>query len=460
MSRFLITACKILILVAGGIYLAACEAEKAIQWSADGKWAVVLSDDSLYLCDDQGNLSGPLLKGVERAAWLPDSSHLAVVRKQDLTWDELAATAPLGFDKQKIISAATIAANELHGYEGKLDDFRPSNSKALTSEQWTAALLYLKLHEGPWLEEKLGDDWKDIENLKAAVQSVWVIPAFSAPAENGIRFFATLDGIDDLRAAPDGRVLAIVTSHGSGFDDKRTTSLSVVDLRAESEPILVATRVSRFPDWSPDGRDIIFVRYEAEDTNETQLGRISRVSVRDAEGAILGKFSKAEDLATVLFQGAVKVSCLPDGRILFAAAEATLPAGKNQLSNQLTLFSLNPGEGGAISRILPGSADQNLPDLAGFFEVSPDGRNVAVPGSKGEVSIVTLASGELTPIIGKGSADLRTIPVWRNSQQLCLVAPAGSRYTSSRRSEVILWSENQTTILSQHWPDSVLKNIE
>ena len=74
---------------------------------------------------------------------------------------------------------------------------------------------------------------------------------------------------------------------------------------------------------------------------------------------------------------------------------------------------------------------------------------------------MTLATGEVTAIIGKDSSgDLQTIPVWRGSQQICLIAPAGSGYTSSKRDEVILWSEGQATIVSQSWPDKVLEGIK
>jgi hypothetical protein len=456
------TAYKVLILLAASMYLAACGPEKDVQWSSDGKQATIVSGGSLYLCDDQGNLSNSLAEGVEHVAWLPDSSRVVVVCKRELdTWDELVAMAPLGFEEKKIIAAAMIAKNEFGGYEGKLDDFRPSNAGSLTTEQWAAAVFYLKFLGDPGFKEKFGDDWKEIENMKAEVRTVRVMPASPDPAANAIALFATLEEMHELRIAPDGGALAFVTSRGEGFGDGQVRSLSVIAARAGGKPVLVADRVSEFPDWSPDSRDLVYIRCEAKDTSETQLGRITRRTVRDTQGAILENPPEAVDLAMVIFRDTLKVRCLLDGRILFAAAEAALPAGNNQVSNRLTLFSLDPGQAGSVSRILPRSMDQNLPDRADLFEVSPDGKYAAVPGSKGRISKVTLATGEVTAIIGKdGSGDLQTIPVWRNSQQMCLVAPAGSGYTSSKRDEVILWSEGQATIVSQSWPDKVLEGIK
>ena len=272
---------------------------------------------------------------------------------------------------------------------------------------------------------------------------------------------STLEEMDELRIAPDGGALAFVTRRGEGFGDGQVRSLSVIAARAGGKPVLVADRVSEFPDWSPDSRDLVYIRCEAKDSGETRLGRITRRTVRDTHGAILENPSEAVDLATVIFRDTLKVRCLLDGRILFAAAGVALPAGNNQISNRLTMFSLDPGQVGSVSRILPRSMDQNLPDRADLFEVSADGRYAAIPGSKGRISRVTLATGEVTAIIGKDSSgDLRTIPVWRNSQQLCLVAPAGSGYTSSKRDEVILWSEGQATSVSQSWPDKVLEGIK
>jgi hypothetical protein len=456
------TAHKVLILLAASMYLVACGPEKTVQWSADGKHAAIVSGGSLYLSDDQGNLSNPTADGVERVAWLPDSSRLVVVCKRELdAWDELVSMAPLGFDEKKIIAAAMTAKNEFSGYEGKLDDFRPSNAGSLTTEQWAAAVFYLKFLGDPGFKEKLGDGWKEIENMKAEVRTVRVMPASADPAENGISLFATLEEMDELRMAPDGGALAFVTRRGEGFGDGQVRSLSVIAARAGGKPVLVADRVSDFPDWSPDSRDLVYIRCETKDTGEMRLGRITRRTVRDTQGAILENPSDAVDLAMVIFRDTLKVRCLLDGRILFAAAEAALPAGNNQIVNRLTLFSLDPGQAGSVSRILPRSMDQNLPDRADLFEVSPDGRYIAVPGSKGRISKVTLATGEVTAIIGKDSSeDLRTIPVWRNSQQLCLVAPAGSGYASSKRDEVILWSEGQATIVSQSWPNKVLEGIK
>jgi len=455
-------ASKITILFIACLYLAACGPEKTVQWSADGMQAAVVSGGWLYFCDAQGRLSDPVADEVESVAWLPDSSRLVVVSKRELaTWDELVAAAPLGLEEKKIAAAALVARDEFYGYEGEQDEFRPSHATVLTSEQWAAAMLYLKSNADPGLKAKLGDQWKEFEDLKVEIRLVRVMPVVRDAAENGIAWFATLEEVKELRLSPDGGALAVVTRRGEGFGDGRVSSLSVFPAREGGKPALVAEGVAEFPDWSPDGRDLIYIHCETKDTGGTQLGRISRRTVRNAQGAILESPSQAVDLGVVIFGDTLRVRCLPDGRILFAAAEGALPSVNSDFSNRLTLFFLDPRQAGSISRIIPRSADERLPDRADLFEVSPDGKYAAVPGDKGRISRVTLATGEIVAIVDKdGTGDLHTIPAWRNSQQLCLIAPAGSGYTSSRRDEVILWSEGQASIVSQNWPDKVLEAIK
>lgn len=441
--------------------LTACVPEKTVQWSSDGKQAVVRSGGSLYLCDDQGNLSNPIAEGVEHAAWLPDSSHLILVCKHELsTWNDLVTTAPIGFDEKKIIDAAMTAKNEFLSYTGELENFRPSNSGLLTPGQWLAASFYLHLQGDPHLKEKMGDEWKELEKVKAEIRTVRVVQASTGPIENSPTLFTVLDEIQEIRVAPDGEAVAFVTNPsevlGSGH-----ASLFVHAVRAGVKPVLVADHVSTFPDWSPDSRDLVYIQGTAADEIKAQLGHISRRTVRNARGTLLQNPSKAEDLATVIFQNTLKVRCCPDGRIIFSAAEYVLPSINNQISNRLTLFSIYPGQMDAVTGILPRSTDKNLPNRVDLFEISPDGKYAAVPGNQGRVSIVTLAKGEVTAIINeKSTKDLLTIPVWRNSRQLCLVAPPKSGYTSSNRAEIILWSEDQSIVLSKSWPDKVLENLQ
>jgi hypothetical protein len=457
------SALRVLILLAASFYLGACGPEKTVQWSADGKQAAIVSGGLLYLGDDQGNLSKPLAEEVELVTWFPDSRNLVAVFKREIdTWPELVKTAPSGFDEKKIVAAALVARDEFYNYSGKLEDFRPSNAASMTTEQWTAALLYLKQEGQPRLKEKLGAEWKEVAEMKVEVRTIRTIAASALDAGSGIVLLTTLTEIADLRVAPDGGALAFVARRGEGFGDGRVGSLSVMPARTAGRPVLVADGVAEYPDWSPDGRSLFYVRCEARGSGAAALGNISRRMVRDAQGAILEDPPQGNNLVTVLFRDSLKVRCLPDGRVVFVAAEVTLPAVKKDIADRLTLFCVNPAQPDAVSRMLPRATEQTLPDRADLFEISPDAKYASFPGGKGRVSVVTLATGATTAVIDKDtSGELHTIPVWRNAEQLCLIAPPGSRYSSSsKRAEVMLWSQGKATLISTGWPDKILDGIK
>jgi hypothetical protein len=451
-----------LIALAAAILLTACGPEKKLWWSADGDRAAIVSSGKLYLCDERGELSGPLAEGVECVAWFPDSRRIAIASKREIdNWEELVKAAPADFDEKKVIATASDMREELLAYDGELDDFKPSNARQLSMQQWMAAAFYLSLQEDPRLKNKIGDQWKDFDHMKVQVSTILVM-ATDANTANGARpLFSTLNDIVGLSLAPDGAALACVTSRSEGWAESEVRSLLVLAAEARDESKLVADHVSAYPDWSGDSRALVFVRREAPDSDSGGLGIITRQTVRDEKGALLRQLPEHQDLVAVLFRDTLKFRCLGDGRLLVAAAEVTLPAGIKDLSHSPTLFTLNPAEKAVISRLLPRSADSNLPDRADLFELSPDQKHVAIPGNKGRISVVTLATGEVTEVIDTDNADsLRTIPVWRNSDQLCLVAPANSAYASSQRAEVILWSRQKTAAISRHWPDALIDGIK
>ena len=334
-------------------------------------------------------------------------------------------------------------------YQGKIEDFEPSRDSGLTEDQLNAAgiFLFLKQEADPRFKEKLGDQWKDFEGATADVRTLRLIHA-PAEQESDKVLLHSLSEIDELRLAPDGRALAFVTHSSEGGSGTRGRTLSVLSLEANSTPVRVAEGVATFPDWSPDGRDLVFVRSD---------GVLARQTIRDERGEIVRELPEATDLAHVLFRQNLKVRCLRNGRVLFAANEVWLPAVTNDVPARMTLFEVDPAGQGRVKRVLARSLDEALPDLAELFELSPDQERVAIPGSKGRVSVVTLASGELATVVRADSKyGLRAAPVWRNNEQLSLVAPAGSDPVSTKRDEVVLWSAGKLIAISKDWPDSVI----
>jgi hypothetical protein len=439
--------------------LAGCGPERLVQWSPDGTRAVVLSNNRLYLCEAEGKLAGPMSGQVERFVWLPDSRRVVAVFTREIeSWDALVQTAPAEFDEKRIIAAAIVARDELIGYSGKLDDFKPSNSSALTAQQWMAGILYLRSQADSRLKEKLGKDWKEVEEAKVEVRTVRLMPA-SDPGEGGITLLDTLDDIDDLRVAPGGGTLAVVARRGEGWDESENRMLFVVQTGPGGKPFVAAEHIASHPDWSADGRDLVFVRQGDKDSGG--LGRLAVRTIRDNKGAMLETLPEARDLAEVVFDKELRVRCLRDGRVLFAAAELSLPATVSGSSHRPVLFVLDTAGTPGLKRAFPAAVDARVPDRVDLFEVSPDETRMAIPGSKGRVAVVSLSTGEVREIITNNTQDdLRMVPVWRSPDQLCLLAPTGSAFASPKRDEIVLWSTDRVTVLSRTWPDEVVAGIK
>ena len=113
--------------------------------------------------------------------------------------------------------------------------------------------------------------------------------------------------------------------------------------------------------------------------------------MRDDKGALLENPPEVRDLAEVVFGKDLKVRCLRDGRVLFAAAEVSLPAGITGAPRRLTLFTLDPAGTPTVRRVFPPAVDARIPDRVDLFELSPDETRAAIPGSKGKVSVASLS---------------------------------------------------------------------
>jgi hypothetical protein len=129
------------------------------------------------------------------------------------------------------------------------------------------------------------------------------------------------------------------------------------------------------------------------------------------------------------------------------------------------LFTLTLGQTPVIEpAALPDQAAL-LPNRVDCFVVSPDHKKVAVPGDKGEVALLDLETGRVTPIQGEidlynGNNALNPmLPAWRGAGEFCYVAPSGQASGSSNRCEVAVASIASTNgakrILSQSWPRSM-----
>ena len=222
-------------------------------------------------------------------------------------------------------------------------------------------------------------------------------------------------------------------------------------------------------DWSTDGQNLVYAKttvpYELL-SKSVQLGTITSRQVCGTNGQLLADFLPAKDLAGLLLGGNVtRVACLPDGRILFAAAPVHLPAITAETPGHLTLFALPAGATQSIeSVVLPGDIE-HLPNRADRFMLSPDKKKVAIPGNAGQVSILFLDTGKLVPLqadnVYTNTRDSdQLIPSWRNANEIALAVPVGDPAGSTNRVEVVLANlGGGKTAISRSWPTNMAKQF-
>jgi hypothetical protein len=456
MKRVVMHASVVAVLVA----LSGCFPEKRVAWSPDGRWATVKGgDNGLYLCDPTGRLSKRLVENAGAVAWLPDSQHVVLSRSEPATsWNEVAAVLPAD-RKRELEALAPALRDELLNFSGDWDKFEAKSVAGLSGGEKLALFVHVREQFGPALRAKLGDKWADFEKLEAQVytlQTAAVKPDMTL--ELGPPLARSLNEFDALRVAPSGKAVAY---RSAAVDGDSAKPLLVLALDGQATPQPVAERTSLFPDWSRDGRYLVYASSQTQGEKDLRLGTIARRQVADEAGKLLATFPEAEELAGIAYQDEVRVRCLRDGRVLFATLEVHLPCTSKDMPQRAGLFAVDPGHEPGVTRLTTREAESALPDALFLFEVSPDEQHISVPGGDGRVAVLTLATGDVWEVLGSSEVDhLRTEPSWRSADELCFAfvpGPEGAKERAAIALAKLDWTNRKVErrSISDHWPEEV-----
>lgn len=450
-SAFLVLASMLAVL-----FLSGCEGPRnRVVWSPDGQKMAVLAGDGLRLSGSSGSLTPPLLHDVELISWLPDSAHAAAVTTSKAeTWKQILNVISAAESNQIVAQARTVLKDIL-SYKGDWEQFlkedRLENLPFLPE-----TFMYLRDHHREDLKKKLSEHWKDVENLSTTIYKLQLYDLSTTGAKEGPVLHRGLKKIVEARVSGLGKAVAFVES--SATDGETAFRLLVVS--ANGGPArTVAPVVARSPDWTADGRSLVFVRPDnpASSSSNPSLAALLRVTVCDSTGEPKKEFDSGADLATLVYDHNNRVRCCEDGRILFSSAELTLPCSDRDTSRQKRLFAVEPGKQTTVIRLLPRLAQELIGNEPDYFEVSPDGKKVAIPSGSGSVSIFTISTGLVGNVQQKTDRAhnrLLFIPQWRSSDELCLAGPCEKEVSGKHRAEVMLWSLSKDSgiKLSQSWP--------
>jgi hypothetical protein len=458
-----------------------CEPEQLVVWSPDGSRAAVIGPDGLHLCDPAGKLTGILVQGVRKVAWFSDSKRIAAAREVKVTsW------------KEALLHLEPERAKRLENQAEKL--FKNMMAQPVLNDEYVqkllespdgpeigdlvAMILYVGDRHGDELKKKLTEEeWEKLnDGSGVSIMLLQVYELGADSAKEGTVLASSFAKISDIRPSPTNSVIAYVAGDDS---QKELWSVWVVPSDGKIQPRRVADLCARFVDWSVDGKYVAYARANPPktritDDSQLRLGTLRRILLcegdgtlkpnlpvdevshqKDADGAETAINSPAESLAGIIFNEWTKVRCLRDGRILFVSCEVNLPVTADDVPTRLTLFAVDPAKQATVSRVFSRRIEGEVGDILQCFEINQDQTMVAIPGSDGRMTVVSLNGGNLMEVVArKDGRKMHMVPSWRSSDELCYAMTNEGNAAEKRPAEVYLWRPNQEAkLLSKQWPD-------
>jgi hypothetical protein len=470
------------------LLLSGCDdPESIVIWSPDGRWGLVRDGRQKPLIDESGGIvgqfapAGDTKDGWSVESWMPDSRRAIAVHTMEVrNWSELASL--LKADRaESVVRAAEELLGLVRIYHGDWDQLINDDVRM---REWHE-------HLGFYPGYSLQSDESKVTRQRALMVFTCLREKFpvesgpllqtsrSAPdchelvlrnvrpgdaAEEQV-LFRSPDPLPWVSPSPDGRLIAFVRS------EPVRPVLYIIPAHGGGEPVRVDDGVAQ-ASWTPDGQALVYqktsVPFEMVET-QAQLGTLTSRQVLDASGAIPAELAPPEDLVGTLFSKVLnRVACLPDGRILFVSCVISLPAV--EVAERRSLFTVRRMGPRMIQEVVREVDRRSLPDRIDRFAVSPDGRYVALPGKDGEVSLLSLESGEVTPL-QRAVAEYQQVsryenkpwipaPTWRGAGELCYLVPPGDPAGSLRRAEVVLQPlGGARRTISKGWSNAMTENI-
>ena len=429
------------------LFVSGCfEMNKHVVWSPDGKWAAIATDDGLYMCDADGKLSGKLLSDVKVVAWFPDSQRLAL--SQTITydsWRDFEALLPAD-TKENIKQDAQLA---LGLFKAGRDTKQVSAAITNLNDTEKSALgIYLKTVDGA--QQSLGTNWAVVEKMGFDIDAIQL-----ARFTNGVltienTLFREIGKINDIRVSPTQAAIAFMVKPFKA-NDKDLTLLKVCSLDPADPVKIVTAQAALFFDWTTDGHSLLYLTTTAipSEQSELLLGTVSRRAVTNQDGRLQLQ-EKADELAGTIFHPYDKVRSLPDGRIIFSAMDVHLPCTVADMPQCEQLFALDPSRSAMLTRLIPQKVLGETPQLLGLFEVSSDGKRIAMIDEHKFV-VFDIAGGTVDTISNKTDFE-DTLPVWRGNELSFITALDTN---APKKLDVVLWDHGTVRAISSNWPAEV-----
>jgi len=458
-----------------------CDPEQVVVWSPDGSKAAVIGTDGLHIADPAGKLTPLLVKDIRKVAWFADSHRIAAVREvKTVSWKEATKyleperATRLEADAEKLFKTMMAETRPLDEWAQRLLE----SPEGPNYGDFVGMLLCIGDRHTDELKKKLTEEeWRKLQDTNGVtIMLVQMYELSDSEAKEGLVLASTFSPVNEMRPSPNGKVLAFVTAEG----EKELCAVNVVPTDGTAQPRRVADLCARFVDWSADGRYLAYARANppkmaVEDT--LRLGTLRRMQVCEADGNLKAQEiedevkkvkgadgqvqttpSPAESLAGIVFNEWTKVRWLRDGRIIFVSGEVNLPVANDDAPTKLSLFAIDPAKQATVSRLLSRKAEGEAGDAMQHFEINRDETLIAVPGSDGRMTVVSLNGAKVTEVWPHVEArKLHMVPSWRTSDELCFAVGNENKQQAQRPAEVYLWRPGaQPRCISKQWPDEAV----
>jgi hypothetical protein len=221
------------------------------------------------------------------------------------------------------------------------------------------------------------------------------------------------------------------------------------------------------PDWSGDGRSLVFFKASGGAGDELRLGTLTSREVLNPAGAIR-LAEETSDLAGLIFHQQSRVRCLRNGRMIFNATPLQLPTLGAGEKDREQLFAIDPTRKAGVEALVPAHELARLPKALSAFEVSPDDRQALFGSENGEVWRLTLANGQvdfIAPAIesdkDRGEGENFPAPVWRAAGEPTFLRKVrlGPAQTGASPFQLVLRRGEAESVLSQTWDAALLRRL-
>lgn len=420
--------------------LSGCIESGKFAWSPNGTQAALCANDGLRFCDATGKLSDTQLKTPDELAWHPRGNRLFVVTHADgVGWDDLAPELPA--QRRQLIESEGATFLKTAQQPGiTAAEFGKSMQGKITRDAVNEILLYLKAKHDSELKDVFGKDWT---NYTVNQASVYTLASYQVTADKltdeKIHWRATKP-LGAPRISPTSEDMLVV-------HDSRNLYL----LKENSDPVLLIEGVSRYPDWSRDGK---FAYFALESDDDGTPDTVSRIDM--TKPIAVGNSQKVCDLQ---YYKDTRIRCLPDGTLLMATATATNKSRPAILGRKTIYVE-------AFYRLAPGSSkpsqisvSNEFVDKCGYcsFETSPGASKVVLATENGSIRVVPVGGGSSKQISPDNNAPSPFAPCWRNDDELCYALGLNAKEAS----EVVLYNvkTGSKTSLSTGWPKTAVAGI-